>query len=145
MLAYIDVRPWILIIAIPLLFIGAWLFRRLFRPQTGYVTILVLLLFGFLAAYQFVLYGPFIDQHRVIATPAKWTVRNDLSPPKVVFTFSELPFQGIVTGDRDVFAHVNSLKTDTVTMSVELFYDFGRVRGLNLMFAYVDGILFRPE
>jgi hypothetical protein len=145
MLAYIDFRPWILILSFPLLFLGAWLVRRLFRPQAGYFTVFALLLFGFLAAYQFVLYGPFIDQHRVVATSAKWTVRNDLSPPKVAFTFSELPFPGIITGDRDVFAHVNGLKTDTVTMSVELSYDFGRVRGMNLMFAYVDGILFRPE
>ena len=145
MLAYIDVRPWILIFAIPLLFIGAWLLRRLFRPQAGYVTIFALLLFGFLAAYQFILYGPFIDQHRVVSTPAKWTIRNDLSPPKVAFVFTELPYQGLLTSDRDVFAHVTSLKTDTVTISVELTYDFGHNRGMNLAFAYVDGILFRPE
>jgi hypothetical protein len=145
MLAYIDVRPWILIIAIPLLFIGAWLIRRRFRPQAGYITILSLLLFGFLAAYQFILYGPFIDQHRVVSTPATWTVRNDLSPPKVAFTFTKLPYGGLLTSDRDVLAHVSNLKSDTVSVSVELTYDFGRNRGMNLNFAYVDGILFYPE
>jgi hypothetical protein len=145
MLAYIDLRPWILIIGIPLMFIGAWLFCRLIRPRAGYVTILALLLFGFLAAYQFVLYGPFIDQHRVTSTPARWTIRNDLSPPKVAFVFTELPYQSLLTSDKDVLAHIANLKTDTVIVSVELTYDFGQNRGMNLAFAYVDGILFRPE
>ena len=145
MLAYIDLRLWILIIAIPLLFVGTWLVRRLFRPQAGYFIILALLLSCFLAAYQFILYGPFIDQHRVVSTPAKWTIRNDLSPPRVAFTFTELPYGGLYTTDRDVFAHLANLKSDTVTVSVELSYDFGRNRGMNLGFAYVDGILFRPE
>jgi hypothetical protein len=145
MLAYIDIRPWILIAAIPLLCVGAWLVRRLLRPQAGYVTILALLIFGFLAAYQFTLYGPFIDQHRVVSTPAKWAIRSDLSPPKVAFTFTELPYGDLYTTDRDVFAHVTNLKSETVTMSVELSYDFGRNRGMSLDFACVDGILFRPE
>ena len=117
----------------------------MFRPKAGYVTILALLLLGFLTAYQFFLYGPFIDQHRVISTPAKWTIRNDLSPPKVAFAFTELAYQELLTSDRDVLAHVTSIKTDTVMISVELTYDFGHNRGMNLAFAYVDGILFRPE
>jgi hypothetical protein len=141
----IDFRPFILIGAVPLLFIAAWLFRRSFRPQATFLGVFGFILFAFLAAYQFILYGPFIDQHRVVSTPAKWSMRNDLFPPKVAFVFSELAFQGLLTSDKDVLAHVATLKTDSATVSVELTYDFGRVRGMNLVFAYVDGILFRPE
>ena len=56
-----------------------------------------------------------------------------------------MPYGGLLTSDRDVLAHVSNLKTETVTVSVELTYDFGRNRGMNLNFAYVDGILFYPE
>ena len=145
MLAYIDIRPLILIYTVPLLLVAAWPLRRLWQRPPGYFTVLALLLLGFLAVYQFVLYGPFIDQHRVVSTPAKWTMRNDLSPPKVAFVFSELPFGALLTSDRDVLAHVATLPTDATTVSVDLTYDFGRVRGMNLAFAYVDGMLFRPE
>jgi hypothetical protein len=145
MLAYIDPRPWILIGAIPVLVLAAWMIRRFFVSKMGYGHLFVLLLFGFLSAYQFLLYGPFIDQRRVITTPAKWSIRNDFSPPKVEFKFTELPYQGLITSDRDVIAHVGALNADTVSIGVELTYDFGRNRGMNLAFAYVDGILFRPE
>ena len=141
----IDVRPLILIAAIPILFVAARLYRRFIRPQATYTGVFGFMLFAFLAAYQFILYGPFIDQHRVISTPARWVMRNDLSPPKVAFVFRDLPFQGIYTTDKDVFAHVDTLKSDSVTVGVELFYDFGHVRGMNLAYASVDGILFRPE
>ena len=145
MLAYIDPRPWILIGAIPVLVLATWLIRRFFASKMGCGHLFALLLFGFLSAYQFILYGPFIDQRRVISTPAKWSIRNDFSPPKVEFTFTELSYQGLITSDRDVIAHVGALSVDTVTIGVELTYDFGRNRGMNLAFAYVDGILFRPE
>jgi len=144
-LAYIDIRPWILLGAIPLLLIAAWLYTRVVRTRAGYVTIAVLWVVAFLAAYQFVFYGPFIDQKRVVHAPATFSIRDETYPPAVELAFKNLPFPGLRTTDADVLAHVRTLPNREVDVAVELIYDFGKVRGMNLTFAYVDGVLFRPE
>jgi hypothetical protein len=144
-LAYIDLRPWIMLGVIPLLFLAAWLWRRLFRSQVGYWTLFSLFLFGFLTLAQFILYGPFIGQSRMVETPATWRVNENVSEPVAEFHFTQLPFQSLATHDRDVIAHLKNVKSGTVTMAVELTYDFGKVSSMDLTYAYVDGILFRPE
>lgn len=144
-LAYIDVRPIILVIAIPLLLICAWICRRYFHFRNSYVAIAALWLFAFLTIYQFILYGPFVDQKRVVHAAATFKVREGGTSPVVEFLFKELPFGGLRTSDRDILAHVREIKALDVDIAVEITFDFGKPRGMNLAYAYVDGIIFRPE
>jgi hypothetical protein len=144
-LAYVDIRPCILLGTIPLLLTTAWLYTRVVRTRAGYITIAALWVAVFLAAYQFVFYGPFVDQKRVVHAAATFSIRDDATPPAVELAFKDLPFPGLRTTDADVLAHVRTLPNRDVDVAVELTYDFGKARGMNLAFAYVDGVLFRPE
>ena len=144
MLAYIDTRPWILLAAIPILLCTGFLVRKFLRPQSSYLGITLPLILGFLALFQFLLYGPFIDQKRVVTRPATW-VLSEGSSPTVSFSFTDLPFGGLQTTDRDVIVHMRGVSSPTIPVSVLITHDFGRMRGMDLSSAYADGILFRPE
>jgi hypothetical protein len=144
MIAYIDTRPWILIAAIPILLCIGFFIRRLWRPQSSYFSITLPLVLGFLALFQFLFYGPFVDQKRVVTSSATWAL-TDESSPVVSFSFIDLPFDGLRTSDRDVIAHMRGISSPTIPVSVSITYDFGRMRGMDLSFACADGILFRPE
>ena len=144
MLAYIDTRPWILLAAIPIILGIGFVIRRFLRPQSTYFAITLPWLLGFLALFQFLLYGPFIDQKRVVTTPATWAL-SEGSSSTVSFSFTALPFGGLRTTDRDVIAHMRGVSSPTIPVSVSITHNFGRMRGMDLSSAYADGILFRPE
>ena len=44
----------------------------------------------------------------------------------------------------DVAHRIREKNLNEVDMAVELTYDFGKVRGMDLAYAYADGILFYP-
>jgi hypothetical protein len=144
MIAYIDTRPWILMAAVPILLCIGILIRRLWRPQSSYSSITLPLVLGFIALFQFLLYGPFVHQKRIVTSSATWAL-SEGSAPVVSFSFTGLPFNGLRTSDRDVIAHMRGINSPTIPVSVSITYDFGRMRGMDLSFAYADGILFRPE
>ena len=146
LLAWIDPRPFIGIGLIPIsVLTGFLLWRFLFR-RSSWVLCQIAAFSAILALYQFVLFGPFIDQKRVVPVEAVVTFRPDLGPNAVAFAFpDDFGFGGLISGDIDVANHLKEKRSDEATVSVELTYDFGQVRGMSLIFAYADGILFLPD
>ena len=146
LVAWIDPRPFIGIGLIPIsVLTGFLLWRFLFR-RSSWVLCQIAAFSAILALYQFVLFGPFIDQKRVVPVEAEVTFRPDLGPNAVAFTFpDDFGFGGLISRDIDVANHLKEKRSDKATVSVELTYDFGHVRGMSLIFAYADGILFRPD
>ena len=140
-----DPRPLLFIFLLPIVLLLAWIVRRFIFRSSSLFLCVVAFLATYIALFQFILCGPFINQKQVIHVPAKVTIRYDLSPTKVAFEFPDsFGFGGIQTDDADVKAHFISTGKTDADVGVEITYDFGKRRGMNLMFAYADGILFRP-
>ena len=144
--AWIDPRPFLFIGLLPLVALAAWLSARYVFKGSSRLLCYLSTSMAYIAIYQFVLYGPFVDQKIVVSTPAKAVFSADLKPERVAFIFPEsFGFQGILSDDSDVIKYIRSSGKKDVTVSVQLTYDFGKPRGMNLAFAYVDGILFAPN
>ena len=146
LLAWIDPRPFIGIGLIPIsVLTGFLLWRFLFR-RSSWVLCQIAVFSAIVALYQFVLFGPFVDQKWIVPVEAVVTFRPDLGPHAVAFTFPDkIEFGDLISRDLEVANHLKEKRSDKATVSVELTHDFGQVRGMSLIYAYADGILFRPE
>lgn len=144
--AWIDPRPLIGIALLPVALIAGLLLRRfVFRSSSWFICQIAAFALV-IAAYQFTFFGPFIDQKRVVSIRATATWRPDLGPNAVGFTFPKaFGFGGLISRDSDVANRIREKNLKELDVGVELTYDFGSVRGMNLAFAYADGVLFSPK
>lgn len=144
--AWIDPRPFIGIALLPIAAVaGFLLWRFAFRSSSWFICQIAAFALT-LAAYQFIFYGPFIDQKRVVHVEAIATWRPDLGPDAIGFSFpKEFGFGGLISRDMDIAKRIREKGINPVDVAVELTYDFGRVRGMDLGYAYADGILFYPS
>jgi hypothetical protein len=141
-LAWIDGRPFLFIALLPLVILIGWVFSKFVFRNSPLIPSLMMVSFFFIALYQFIFYGPFIDRKLVVHTPTKFFMRDSGT---VAFMFPEsFGFPGILSRDADVLEYIKTRKNNDVDVAVEPTYDFGKARGMNLGFAYVDGILFKP-
>jgi hypothetical protein len=145
-LAWIDTRPFIGIALVPVTaVVGYLLWRFAFRSSSWLLCQIAVFALA-IAAYQFILFGPLIDQKRVVPVRATATWRPDIGPDVIGFTFPEaFGFGGFFSRDTDVAKRIRDKNLKDVEVAVELTYDFGRPRGMNFQYAYADGILFAPE
>ena len=145
-LAWIDLRPFIGIALLPVAAaIGFFVWRFAFRTSSWLICQIAAFAL-IIAAYQIIFFGPFIDQKRVTPVQATVTWRPDLGADVVSFALPPgFGFGDLTSRDADVAKRMREKNLKEVEMAVELTYDFGAVRGMNLAFAYADGILFAPE
>lgn len=145
-LAWIDPRPFIGIALLPVAAVAGFLFWRFAFRSSSWLICQIAAFAVFITGYQFVFYGPFIDQKRVVHVKATVDWRPDLGPDAVGFSFpKEFGFGGLISSDMDVAKRIREKGMNTVDVAVELIYDFGKVRGMDLGYAYADGILFLPR
>ena len=145
-LAYIDPRPFIGIALLPVAAVLGFLVWRFVFRSSSWLICQIGAFAVIIAAYQFIFFGPFIDQKRVMPVQATVTWRPDLGPDVVDFSFPErFGFGGLISRDMDVAKRIRDRNMKEIEMAVELTYDYGSARGMNLAFAYADGILFAPE
>jgi len=140
-----DLRPFIGVALLPIAaLLGLLIWRYLFRSSSRLICqIAAFALLG--ALYQFILFGPFVDQKRMVPVQATVTWRPDLGPDAMEFTLPDtFGFGGLISRDLDVAKRMKNLGLREVTVNVELTYDFGKARGMSLVFAYADGLLFAP-
>ncbi len=72
--------------------------------------------------------------------------RPDLGPDAIGFSFPKgFGFGGLISRDTDVAKRIRETGMNPVDVAIELTYDFGKVRGMDLGYAYADGILFYPH
>ncbi len=145
-LAWIDPRPFIGIALLPIAAIAGFLLWRFAFWSSSWFICQIAAFAVTIAGYQFIFFGPFIDQKRVVHVKATVDWRPDLGPDAIGFTFpKEFGFGGLISTDIDVARRIRENNLHEVDMAVELTYDFGKVTGMNLGHAYADGILFYPR
>lgn len=143
--AWIDPRPLIGFGLLPVaVLIGCLLTRFTFRRSSWIICQTAAFAVVF-AVYQLIFFGPYIDKNQVVSFKGLVTWRPDLGVNAVEFDFSgSSEFGGLISRDADVAKHIRENDLKEIDVAVELSYDFGRARGMNLSFAYADGIIFLP-
>ncbi|PTY00912.1 hypothetical protein DB346_14995 [Verrucomicrobia bacterium LW23] len=144
-LALFDIRPLIGLALLPVAAgLGFLLWRVAFRSSSWLLCQMAAFAVS-LAAFQFIYYGPFIDQDEIqwVKTTVKW--RPDIGPNAIEFAFPEkFGFNNLLSNDIDVANHVRERNLKEVELRVELGRTFGSIKSMNTMYAFADGILFAP-
>jgi len=107
----------------------------------------IFILTGFTVAALIIINLFFYGQEREISTPVMWSEGQKSGRPIIIFKFCNLDGfidNSIETDSSEVIAYVRSLKSQSTSVKVILTYDFGKVRMLNLDYAYIGNVRFKP-
>jgi hypothetical protein len=75
-----------------------------------------------------------------------WTIEQEGNRAIAKMTFEKLEgFNYIETDSKEVIAYLQKNNPHDVVIRVSLTYDFGKVRSLNLNYAYLGNIKFVPN
>ncbi len=136
-LAYVDVRPAIFLVGLPVFFLLGLLACRLLGASAGrgkvavlssasWATIFVLFMTGF---------GPFVDQTDLQEHRMTWKVQasDPASEPLVELSFADHPGHFIWVTSRELAEHLQTEGQAEVIGIFETTSDYGRIRGYNLV------------
>jgi len=134
-LAYIDPRPFLFVIGMPLFIgltlLGCWLTGKKFRK--GKVSLLAALFFTALFAFFLTGIGPFVDQKETRQYLMTWEIkpnqasRNNES--EVVLSFVDYPGHYVGIYSNEVADHLRHRGEPRVSVLFEITSDYGKVRG----------------
>jgi len=109
-------------------------FRRIIIVFTGLTILAVVFISVFLVGVE-----------REVAAPVDCTIEHEGDRAIAKMTFQKLEgFQYIETDSGEVLAYLRTNDLRNVIVRVSLTYDFGKARALNLNYAYLGNIKFRP-
>lgn len=137
LLAYVDARPYLFIVGLPV-FVGlALLVSRAVNTRLSKVT--VVFSSSFLFAVLFTVFltgvGPFIDQHETREFVMNWRIEpsssNGMKEAKVVLTFTKYPGHFIGESSDELAAHIRKQGGPTVRVIFGVTSDYGTVRSFN--------------
>lgn len=134
-LAYIDVRPLLFLVGLPLFIVVTIAVCKLIgaRVNRGKAALISSIVFAGLFALFLTGYGPFIDQKETREFLMTWEIKpppsDDVSEPEVVFTFVEFPDHYFAEYSDELAAHLRSIGQAKVKVVFEVTSDYGRVRG----------------
>jgi len=135
-LAYIDTRPFILILGLITLLVGVVLFRVVARRNIGpRGAALILGAWGIL--FGLAAYGPFVGYTRRVIHPMNWRVapRSDpsMKGTHVILSFANYPGYEFGLYSDEVAAYLRGRTNQPVEMEFEVTYDYGSVRSFREM------------
>jgi hypothetical protein len=88
----------------------------------------------------------FVGVSREVSTPVDWMIADEAGRSIARFKFLRLySFNQIETESQEVLKYLRQNKPRDLSVRVVLTYDFGKVRALNLDYAYLGDIKFRPH
>jgi hypothetical protein len=87
----------------------------------------------------------FVGVEREVSTPVDCTIEHEAGHSIAKLTFQNFHgFSCIETDSEEVLAYLEKNNPQNVIVRVSLTYDLGKVRALNLNYAYLGDIRFRP-
>ena len=143
-LAWIDLRPFLFVLGIPVIilltFLGCFLVKskgRRFKSSIITLTLYVLL-FGFF------FYGPFIGQTKTREYMMSWKIKSpqldgeanegaNIKVPEVIFSFIEFPEHFIGYHSSELADHLKKNAKEEVKALIEITSDYGNVRGYSVL------------
>jgi len=138
-LAYIDTRPFLFVIGLPLFIclalLGCWLTARPFRKRS--VSLVSALLFTALFTFFLTGFGPFVDQKETRSYQMTWEIKpgpaGGTTESEVVLSFVDFPGYYVGHFSDELAAHLRKQDETRVTALVEITSDYGKVRGTREM------------
>jgi hypothetical protein len=111
-----------------------WVFRTAVLSVTGLAIAAVVVIEFF-----------FVGIDRDSEQSVSWTIEQVDGTTAAKMTFQNLKgFNYIETEDRDVIHYLQTRHPQNLTVRVSLTYDFGKIRSLNLNYAYLGNLRFLP-
>jgi hypothetical protein len=132
-LAYIDLRPFLFVIGLPvvilLALLGCWIAKaRIAKWRVALFTTAT-----FAGLFGFFLYGPFIGQTETREHIMTWAIEptpsNRINETKVILSFVEFPDYFIGGYSDEIAAHLKKNGENKVNVIFEITSDYGKVRG----------------
>jgi hypothetical protein len=136
LLAYIDVRPFLFIVGLPL-FVGlSLLIRRLagVRFRKVNVALTSALVFAGLFVIFLTGFGPFIGRKKTREHLMAWEIKpspsNGMKQSEVVLSFVDFPGHHIGEFSDELATHLRDRGEQPVKVVFEVTLDYGRMRGI---------------
>jgi hypothetical protein len=132
-LAYIDLRPFLFVIGLPvvilLALLGCWIAKaRIVKWKAVLFSTAT-----FAALFGFFLYGPFIGQTETREHIMTWKIEptrtKGINEPKVILSFVEFPSYFIGGYSDEIATHLKKNGEEKVNVVFEITSDYGKVRG----------------
>ncbi|MFM1767988.1 MAG: hypothetical protein RJA22_517 [Verrucomicrobiota bacterium] len=135
MLAFIDLRPWVLLGAVPLaalLAVGLAVVARRRWPRVRVAAVAAL---GTAALLGFLFYGPWVGQTEEQVRRMTWQVergREGFAQAEVILAFVDEPGRMVGEFSDELAAHLARRGEAEVTVVLEVTRDYGQERGFRL-------------
>jgi hypothetical protein len=135
LLAYIDTRPFLFVIGLPLFIglalLGCWLTGRPFGK--GKVSLMAALIFTALFTFFLTGFGPFVDQKETRQYLMTFEIKpgsaSGMTESEVVLSFVNFPDYYIGHYSDELAAHLRKQADTRVIVLAEITSDYGKVRG----------------
>lgn len=132
-LAYIDIRPFLFVIGLPVVILLAILVCWIVKARISKWRVALFTTATFAGLFGFFLYGPFINQTETREHIMTWAIEptplNRINEPKVILSFVEFPDYFIGGYSDEIAAHLKKNGEDKVNVIFEITSDYGKVRG----------------
>lgn len=134
-LAYIDGRPFLFVLGLPLFILLAVIGCRITKARFRKSTVAFVAGIAFTALFAFFLYGPFIGQTETREYMMTWRIEpspsNGMKEAEVVLSFVD--FRGHYIGEysNELADHLKAKGEKEVKVVFEVTSDYGKIRGFN--------------
>jgi hypothetical protein len=135
MLAFFDVRPWLLLGGVPLAALLAVLLAAVLRWRWPKARVAAAAAAGTAALLVFLLYGPFVGRTEDQVRRVTWRVehgREGFAQAEVILSFVDEPGRVVGEFSDELAAHLARRAEAEVTIVLEVTRDYGQERGFRL-------------
>lgn len=135
MLAFVDLRPWLVVLALPVGGIVAWLVAMLARRPWRRGRVAVLGAAGSAVLLLFLLYGPFVGRTVEETRRMTWQIdrgREGFAQAEVILRFVDEPGPYIGDFSNQLAEHLTRRGEREVSVVLEWTLDYGMRRGFQM-------------
>ena len=137
-LAWVDVRPFLFVLGIPVIILLTFLGCALVKSKVRRFKVSIITLILYVILFGFFFYGPFIGQTRTREYMMSWEIKSpheraETKGPEVIFYFMEFPEHYIGYHSSDLADHIKKNGTEEVKVLIEITSDYGKVRGYSVL------------
>lgn len=135
--AYIDVRPWLFLVGLPIFIALTVLGCRLARARLSAIRAGIVSALAFIGLFTVFLtdYGPFLGETERREYLMTWEIRSPQSDnqkaPEVVLSFVDFPGHHIGEYSEFLADHLETQASDNVNVVFEVTLNYGKVKGFN--------------
>ena len=136
LLAYIDTRPFLYLVGVPIALLVGWFVAQAFRQRFASPGFLSSTFAIYTVLFLFIFAGPFVGRKSIETFDMTWTIAETPSQgqkeAEVIFTFVEHPNYTVGEFSDELANYLREKDEKVVPVSFDITRDFGRVRGFHM-------------